>query len=81
MLPLIITIIHVYIHVQGVSKIYVLVDPNYLPLRELLGEEDSERLLVFVNVPQPTRKLTLQPDSSKEHRQEVGEMNEVWLGG
>ena len=65
--------LHMYVHVQGVSRIFVLVDPNYLPLRELLGEEDAERLLVFVNVPQPSRKLTLQPDSSKEHRQEVGE--------
>ena len=68
------------IHLQGVSQIHVLNDPNYIPLCQLLGEEDAERLILFVNAPLPTRKLTLQPDSSREHRQEVGKMKFAWEG-
>lgn len=60
---------------QGVSQIHVLCDPKYIPLCELLGEEDAERLLVFVNTPLSTtgrsRKLTLREDASKEHRTQV----------
>ena len=56
---------------QGVSQIHVLSDPNYIPLHQLLGEEEALRLLLFVNIPQHMRKLTLQPDSSREHRREV----------
>lgn len=58
-------------HVQGISEIHVLADPKYVSLRKLLGAEDAERLLVFVNTAGKSKKLVLQPDPSRQHRTEV----------
>ena len=61
---------------QGVSEIHVLADPKYTPLCELLGGQESERLLSFVNTSRKSEQLTLQPDPSREHRTKVSDFGD-----
>ena len=56
---------------QGISEIHVSSDPKFVPLCELLGAEEAERVLVFVSTSGKSKKLFLKPDPSREHRTKV----------